>query len=265
MTNPLVTAYRSGGHSERIMAAFAKGCGCQLTTPDRGLAPGTPAIWGLLRGAGDVLRQAMREGRRFYYVDHAYLVRGHYHSNYRIAIDDLQATGPILERPDDRWQRWRRDVRIEPWRTGGRHILLCPPSPTVANFFGKQAWLPQVMTALRRYTDRQIRVRTKEDAAGRPLALDLVGCHAVVTYQSMVAVEAVLAGVPVVVSPRSAAAPVGRIHLEQIEDPARPDREPWLHHLAYCQFHLTEIGDGTAWRILQDTIGRASSRPSMSA
>jgi hypothetical protein len=59
-------------------------------------------------------------------------------------------------------------------------------------------------------------------------------------------VEAVLAGVPVFTTNLSAAAPVGLTDLTQIEQPIRPDREPWCHHLAYGQFTHEELRNGTA-------------------
>jgi hypothetical protein len=43
--------------------------------------------------------------------------------------------------------------------------------------------------------------------------------------------------------------------LSQIEKPYYPDREKvqaWANHLAYGQFHIDEIKDGSAWRILNE-------------
>jgi hypothetical protein len=70
--------------------------------------------------------------------------------------------------------------------------------------------------------------------------------HALVTYNSNAAVDAVLEGVPVFTTELSAAAPVGLTDLAQIEHPVRPDRRAWCHHLAYGQFSQAELKDGTA-------------------
>ena len=74
--------------------------------------------------------------------------------------------------------------------------------------------------------------------------------HALVTHSSNVAIEAACLGTPVFVAPTSAAAPVGRVDLADIEMPIYPDREPWLAHLAYNQFSFEEIRSGEAWRML---------------
>jgi hypothetical protein len=78
--------------------------------------------------------------------------------------------------------------------------------------------------------------------------------HALVTFNSVAATEAVMQGVPAfVLAPSNAAMPVGNTDLSKIETPYYPDRDKlhaWAHHLAYGQFHVDELRDGTAFRIL---------------
>ena len=64
------------------------------------------------------------------------------------------------------------------------------------------------------------------------------------THSSNVAVEAVIAGVPVFVANSSACEPVGMTDFSRIESPIYPNREPWLAHLAYSQFSYEEIESG---------------------
>jgi hypothetical protein len=85
----------------------------------------------------------------------------------------------------------------------------------------------------------------------------LADVHAVVTFNSTAATEAVLAGVPVfVTAPANAARPVSNLDLSKIETPWFPDSDQvhkWACHLAYGQFHTTELADGTAAAILKET------------
>jgi hypothetical protein len=49
----------------------------------------------------------------------------------------------------------------------------------------------------------------------------------------------------------SAAALMGKTDFSQVENPVYPDRERWLHSLAYCQFNEAELVDGTLWRLIR--------------
>jgi hypothetical protein len=78
--------------------------------------------------------------------------------------------------------------------------------------------------------------------------------HALVTFNSNAATESVMLGVPVfTLAPANAANPVASQDLSQIESPYWADTDKlyaWACHLAYGQFHVKELKDGTAYRIL---------------
>ena len=78
---------------------------------------------------------------------------------------------------------------------------------------------------------------------------------AVVTFNSNAAVEAILSGVPTfALAPCSAALPVANTDLSKIESPFFPNSDltqQWCRHLAYGQFHNTELANGTAKAILE--------------
>lgn len=79
------------------------------------------------------------------------------------------------------------------------------------------------------------------------LANDLERCAMLVTFSSTTAVESVLAGVPTwVVDDGSVAAPVAA---RKIGSPFLfPDRTQWCHDLAWRQWRMDELADGSAWR-----------------
>jgi hypothetical protein len=81
----------------------------------------------------------------------------------------------------------------------------------------------------------------------------LDNCHALVTYQSIAAVESVLYGVPAFTLAPTAADPVCDKDLSLLENPTLQDKDKiyrWACHLAYGQFHIDEFKNGTAYRIL---------------
>jgi hypothetical protein len=78
--------------------------------------------------------------------------------------------------------------------------------------------------------------------------------HALVTFNSNAATESIMLGVPAfTLAPANAASPVASQDLGQIESPYWADSNKlyaWACHLAYGQFHVRELQDGTAYRIL---------------
>jgi len=175
-----------------------------------------------------------------------WLPRGEDGGYYRWHLNAFQMQR-IRDVPDDRWRALR--TAVQPWTKGGRHIVLAAPTATYARFHRIENWTEVTLDALSRVTDRQIVIRGKESK--RPLQADLDGAHACISHGSIAAVEAAICGTPVFVHPDSAAALVGLTDLSRIESPVRPDREPWLRSLAYCQFNERELVDGTLWRLME--------------
>lgn len=246
-----------GGAGNRVIRAFAEGVGCRIAyaEDEPEVLRDIPVVWGVLRDSDRIIAQAKVQRLYFFYVDHAYFNRGHGKS-YRITRNGYEAGG-VRDCPEDRLNELR--LNVAPWRKGGREIIICPPTEYFAQAHGCADWLETTLGSLRSLTDRPIVVREKPRPghAAAPLNKALETAHALVTHSSNVAIEAACLGTPVFVSPASAAAPVGRTAVQDIESPVYPDRQRWLAHLAYNQFSFEEIVDGRAWRLLLQLEERA--------
>ena len=195
--------------------------------------------------------------RTFIYWDRGYLMRwfatclpqpgSMEQSYYRWHVNAYQMKA-IRDVPDDRWKRLKTEV--QPWKKGGRHIVIAAPTATYSKLHGCENWIAETVTALAKVTDRQLVIRDKEQYRRRPIQKDLDGAHALVTHGSNAGNEAVILGCPVFVHKSCAAALVGKTDLNEIEKPVYPDRQPWLNSLAYSQFDERELVDGTLWRLL---------------
>lgn len=238
-------------HSRTICESLAQGTKFPIVSV-RGtpvpLRDGGAIFYGFLRGLLPMLQQARQEGRAWAYVDRGYFRATYgtdYSGHFRVTRSAFQHDG----RGSYDSSRWARlSLRMHPWRRRGSHILVCPPGEVFCSSIGgfsAKEWLDQTLASLRAHTDRTIRIRHKPaPGLGKPLIDDLQDCHALVTYMSNTAVEAVLAGVPVFCTGRCAALTMGKSRLEEIETPAYPDREQWAHALAWNQWTLEELRTG---------------------
>ena len=212
-----------------------------------------------------LMKQCWADGRDFYYMDSGYFGNNPNPQNpqgwkvwHRIVKNNLQH-GEIVTRPVDRWQRM--GIALQP-RRYGRKIVIAVPDEKPCKFYDidLDAWIEDTVSTIKQHTDRPIVVRQRaanriDRIATDPLSKVLVNdVHALVTFNSNAATESVMLGVPVfTLAPANAAAPVGNSDLSQIESPYWADTDKlhaWACHLAYGQFHVRELKDGTAYRIL---------------
>lgn len=228
-----------------ICEAFAEGFGGRVVqhTP-QALYSGPAMFYGVRPAWLHLWQQAKDEGREWWYADNSYFDAGR-ERYFRLTRGALQHDG----RGESDGQRLAAlGVTVQPWRAGGYHIVACVQSDeflrVVAGVDGGAAgWLCAVRNTLARVTKRQLVVRQKRDS--RPLADDLAGAWALVTYCSAAANEALIAGIPVHVA--TGAALEFSTPLNEIESPRRPEgRERWASVLADNQWTLDEIRRGAA-------------------
>lgn len=179
----------------------------------------------------------------------------------------------------DRWQQISRDldVSLKDWRRDGNHILICTQRNGGWSMKGLTVndWLEEVVTKIKRFTDRPIIVRGHpgDKAAATYLASklgrytvstnphildDFKNAWAVVTYNSSPGVAAAIEGIPVFVDdpePRySQAYEVGNTDFTKIEKPLLPERQKWVEKISMCHWKMSELADGTAWRHIRNYI-----------
>lgn len=212
-------------------------------------------VWGQIWTAEEAIPKALATNREFWQIDNGYIdsARGGLDGYYRVTYRGLQPV--LLEEPD--YSRSRSLVgKLKPWRSKGRHVLFALPGMGYGKSIGldMKQWWPKKLAELRNVTKRHVHIRDK--LTKRPLSLDFRDCWALCTHSSNVAVDAVMAGIPVFVEPSNPAAPVGNLSLDKLEAPDMPEREHWLASLMSQQFTLEEIHSGVAYQLLMRVKGQ---------
>ncbi len=237
--------------------------GANLPLYDYSAIPDTGDI--LIRGItkSALIKECWASGRNFFYMDSGYF--GNYPSllnpqgnklYHRIVKNNLQHTD-MLNKPSDRWDKLQ--LKIKP-RTPGKFIVLVTPSEKPCKFYGidLETWISETVSLIEQYTDRPIIIRRKgsrRDRLQHSIYADLVDAHTVVTYNSVAAVESILEGVPAITLAPTAADPVSEKLIENIENPHTPDVDlvyKWASGLAYGQYHIDELKDGSAYKLLYE-------------
>ena len=151
---------------------------------------------------------------------------------------------------------------MRPWKYGGDYILIMGQVSGDASLEGLRDFNGWVLKMLQRVKEHHVgMIFYRPHPLARQVAPhgirclngtieeDLSGASIAVTYNSNSGVDAVLAGVPVVVMDEGGMAwPVAS------HDPAiviYPDRTAWASEMAWCQWTDEEIRNGDAWEHLK--------------
>ena len=251
---------------------FAQGCGSRSINPDEMIFEENDdplVLRGILKKK--IIHKCWRKNRTFYYMDTGYFGNESSKLNphgwkywHRIVKNDLQHD-EIIERPDDRFRQFKKTFR--PWKKTGNKILIAAPDEKPCKFYGidKDQWLKETVDKIKSVTDRPVEVRERN-----PNRVDRVvkntlqqalddDVFALVTYNSVAAIESIFHGIPAfTLAPSNAAKPVSSQDLEKIDDPYYPDSDKlyaWACHLSYGQFHVAELRSGRAKELLERLYG----------
>lgn len=197
--------------------------------------------------------------RDFYFVDTGYYGNTKNKNWHRVTKNDLQYCGELRDVPADRYIK--ANGYTKKFTPGGK-ILLCPPSDKAMSFYGEDldTWMENTVSEIKKHTDREVVVRLKksrkervfEDTIQDALQDDV---HCLVTYNSIAAIEALMEGKPAFVLGQNAASPLCLNDLSKIETPLYPSEDEVMYllsNLAYHMFTVTELQNGTAWKLIQE-------------
>jgi len=255
--------------NDEFVNLFAKGCNATPISTDD-FVYDTSAEPILLRGIlkHKIMKRCWQDQRTFYYMDTGYFGNERTVSNpngwkywHRIVKNNLQH-GEIIPRSDDRFKQFNK--KFAPWKKDGRKILVAAPDEKPCKFYGitKEDWVKQTVETIKQYTDRPVEVRERAAKRIDRIANDTLqnaldnDVFALVTYNSVAAIESIFHGIPAfTLAPANAASPVSLQDISQINAPyyANSDKlYAWGCHLAYGQFHSDELKNGKAKRMLEE-------------
>ena len=260
--------FLSKGNQDPYINEFARGCGTDTVDSNKFVYDQSEdpiVLRGILKKK--IIYKCWEDQRDFYYMDTGYFGNEQTSSHpngwkywHRIVKNDLQHN-EIIKRPGDRFSAFKK--QFKPWKKTGRKILIAAPDEKPCKFYGidLESWIEETTATIKKYTDRPIEVRRRDKLRqmrfDHPLTTALHNdVFALVTYNSNAAVESIFEGIPVfTLAPANAAHPVSQKDLSKIENPYYADQDKlyaWGCHLAYGQYHISELKTGKAKRMLEE-------------
>ena len=149
-------------------------------------------------------------------------------------------------------------------KINGSKILIAPPTAKVFNHYNctVRQWLSETIEKIKKFTDKEIvirkkpksrKVRVNEDKFLDQLKKDDI--HCVVTFSSIISIESVLNGYPVITLGPNAASYLSESKIENIDNPYFPDDDKIKEHLLYlsaCQFEKEDFLSGYALKTVNE-------------
>ena len=217
-------------------------------------------------GCNQVVKEAydayLAAGKHTIYIDKGYLRYAEQgvvdpREYYRVAVDCFQPSDYVMDLGVDasRWERERINPR--PWRTEGDLILYADVSRKYKDWFDlTDKDVEDDLQNLKNASLKSVVYRSRNDET--KIYEALTKAWALATLGSNAAVDAILYGVPVIVTGVDCIAlPIAGEKLfydDGLYIPSDEERYRWLCGLAWCQFTLTEFETGFAWKKLNERL-----------
>lgn len=267
----LTIVYFSGDPvHDRVLQAFYDGCPTEKRwyPVDQYEPSDVAVVFGVEKRAvpfskhrGNVISEQRAGRRKCVVLETGYLGRGDDQDNYYAAgFGGLNGRADFRNQNSPHWRaiRWPMKAWIQPHPN--QYILLAGQVPWDASVQDTDhiAWLNKTAQDIRRYTDLPIFFRPHPkfptnvgeliNVVG-PVKWDEV--RAVVTFNSNLAVDALMNGVPVFVDDiGSMALQASNRFIKDVENPQHPSRTQWLSDLTHCQWTPDEMRQGMTWNHL---------------
>lgn len=208
--------------------------------------------------------------RDFYYIDTGYVGNFPCQGNpvgkkiwHRIVKNGLQHSD-LRDVPSDRWELLLKqdpNLRFKGRKNFDKKILLVLPNPKATKYYDVDfdTWVNDTTEQIKKYSPLPIEVRVKGSRVYRNHEYSIYdafnsGVYATVAFNSIAALESILYGIPAFVSVPCAASPLANTDLSALANPFFPDVDliqKQCNNIAYGQFRVDEIENGTAFNILE--------------
>lgn len=186
--------------------------------------------------------------------------------HYRVGFDHVHRAGKFFapKMPNDRAAAM--NLVLAPWKSSEGAIVIAGQLPGDYSLDGTDIseWVVDVATHIERSSRRKVVIRPHPfdvytnwqqvksslgvEISRESLDADLARAGTWVAYTSGSAVDAAIAGVPVIcLNSGNFAWEVASHSLSGLEKPWLGDRSQWLANLAYTQWTSDEIGNGLCW------------------
>lgn len=269
----MLNVYLSGNPvHDRVLTAFYEGCPVEKKLIQNfEYEPSEVAvIFGVHKSKvrqswprGKVFRQQREKKLDVIVLETGYVNRGDGESHhYAAGFNGLNGRADFRNKGmgPDRWEAL--GVQLKPYSRGDK-VVVCAQVPHDASVDHTDhlQWVFETTKRLKGITNRPIVFRPHPlfklppipgcEFSQRPLAEDLRDAHAVVTFNSNSAVEALIEGKPVFAFDEGSMVwELASRNLDDIEEPKYPGRQEWARNLAYCQWTPEEMRQGLAWKHL---------------
>ena len=218
----------------------------------------------------NVVTACAKQNRDYYYIDTGYIGNlGKHKRWHRVVKNGMQHSCPRYDLPSDRFEEMvermpYNNVKFNRWKTGGSAILVVTPSEKPCKFYGvsRDKWVTDTIATLKQHTDRKIIIRDKAERRSDRVKDGSIytqfiedDIYAVVTYNSIAAIEAIGYGIPAFALAPTIADSMCYNDLSKIESPMYADPEQvaqWQNWIGYCQYTVPEMVDGTVVRMIKE-------------